>query len=326
MIITRTPLRVSFFGGGTDFPDFFQEHGGAVLGTAIDKYIYHTVSHIPSWLFDHKIRFAYRKVEFAKDIEGIEHRPFREILRHCDVLKDIEVNLASDLPSFSGLGSSSSFTVGLIKGLRAFQGQHIGQDELARSAIHVERNVLGETVGLQDQIFAAHGGLNVVRFRGETDFVVERLPISNARITELSESLLLFFTGLTRRAEDVEKSKLANMDNIQKNLKNMLLLVDRAYDALTGNHDLSVFGRLFHDTWIEKKQLSRSVSTPAIDAMYDLGTMGGALGGKLLGAGGGGFMLFFVPPERHTAVRHALRDYHEVQFSINAPGCTIVHS
>jgi D-glycero-alpha-D-manno-heptose-7-phosphate kinase len=326
MIITRTPLRVSFFGGGTDFPDFFGRHGGAVLGTAIDKYIYHTVSHLPSWLFDHKIRFAYRKVEHVKSLEEIEHRPFREILRHCGVVKDLEVNLASDLPSFSGLGSSSSFTVGLIKGLSAHQGRHIGQDELARAAIHVERNVLKETVGMQDQIFAAYGGLNVVRFRGDGDFVVERVPISEARMRELGDSLMLYFTGITRRAQEVEASKLANLARIEDNLKKMLLLVERAYDALTGSKALADFGRLLNETWIEKKKLDPSVSAPEIDRLYQTGMGAGALGGKLLGAGGGGFMLFFVPAERQAAVRAALRDYHEVPFAINAPGSTIVHS
>jgi D-glycero-alpha-D-manno-heptose-7-phosphate kinase len=326
MIITRTPLRVSLFGGGTDFPDFFSSHGGAVLGTAIDKYIYHTVSHLPSWLFDHKIRFAYRKVEHVKSLDELEHRPFREILRHCGVVKDVEVNLASDLPSFSGLGSSSSFTVGLIKGLSAHQGRHIGQDELARAAIHIERSVLKEAVGMQDQIFAAYGGLNVIRFRGDGDFVVERVPIGAARLRELGDSLLLYFTGITRRAHEVEASKLANLARIQENLKKMLLLVDRAYDALTGNGGLADFGRLLNDTWSEKKQLDPSVSAPEIDRLYDSGMRAGALGGKLLGAGGGGFMLFFVPPERQAAVRAALGGYHEVPFAINAPGSTIVHS
>ena len=326
MIITRTPLRVSFFGGGTDFPDFFSIHGGAVLGTAIDKYIYHTVSHLPSWLFDHKIRFAYRKVEHARSLDDVEHRPFREILRYCGVLQDVEVNLASDLPSFSGLGSSSSFTVGLIKGLNAFQGRHIGQEQLARAAIEVERNVLGEAVGLQDQIFAAYGGLNIVQFRGHAEFTVERVPLSEDRMWELDQSLLVFFTGITRRAQDVERAKLANLHRIQNNLKNMLLLVDKAYDALTGNGSLAAFGRLLHETWIEKRRLDTAVSAPEIDRLYEAGIAAGALGGKLLGAGGGGFMLFFVPIEKQAAVRRALHGYHEVPFSINAPGSTIVHS
>lgn len=326
MIITRTPLRVSFFGGGTDFPDFFSTHGGAVLGTAIDKYIYHTVSHLPSWLFDHKIRFAYRKVEHVRSLDELEHRPFREILRHCGVERDVEVNLASDLPSFSGLGSSSSFTVGLIKGINAYQGKHIGQEELARTAIYVERSVLKETVGLQDQVFAAYGGLNVIRFRGEGEFLVERVAISEARLRELNDSLLLFFTGVTRKAQEVEKSKLANMQRIQENLKKMHLLVERGYDALTSNSSLVQFGQLLHDSWMEKRNLDKSVSNPEVDRLYELGVNSGALGGKLLGAGGGGFMLFLCPPERQAAVRKALQQYHEVRFVINAPGSTVVHT
>jgi D-glycero-alpha-D-manno-heptose-7-phosphate kinase len=325
MIIVKTPLRVSFVGGGTDFPSFFSTHGGAVLGTAIDKSIYHTVFQLPSWLFDHKIRVAYRKVEHVRSLEEMEHRPFREILRYCGVTQDVEVNLSSDLPSFSGLGSSSSFTVGLIKGLTAFQGRHIGQEELARTAIHVERSILEEAVGFQDQIFAAYGGFNVIRFRGESDFVVERVPISQARLRELCASLLLVYTGLTRRAQDVERSKLRRLSIIEGNLKKMLLHVDRAYDVLTGNGDLSAFGRLLHETWVEKRQLDPMVSTPEIDRLYDQGLAAGALGGKLLGAGGGGFILFFVPPERKEQIRKVLRGFHDIPIALNAPGSTIIH-
>lgn len=326
MIIVRTPLRISFFGGGTDFPDFFKANGGAVLGTAIDKYIYHTVSHLPSWLFDHKIRFSYRKVEHARSLDEIEHKPFREILRYCGVPQDVEVNLASDLPSFSGLGSSSSFTVGLIKGLNTFRGTWIAQEQLAQAAIHIERDILVETVGLQDQIFAAYGGFNLIWFRGDSDFTVERVSISQARMNELNASLMLFYTGMTRRAQEIEKNKLKNFPSSQGSLRKMLALVDKAHNTLTGNSSLSSFGQLLHETWIEKRALDASVSAPEIDALYELGTAAGALGGKLLGAGGGGFMLFFVPPERQAAVRAALHNYHEVAFSVNAPGSSVVHS
>ena len=326
MIIVRTPLRISFFGGGTDFPEFFNDHGGAVLGAAIDKYIYHTVSHLPSWLFDHKIRFSYRKVELVRGLEELEHKPFREILRHCGVSQDVEVNLASDLPSFSGLGSSSSFTVGLIKGLHALQGRSIATDQLARTAVHLERDVLGETVGLQDQVFAAYGGFNLIRFRGRGDFNVERVTLPEARLRELDASLLMFFTGLTRQAQEVEKKKLQNLPANEQTLKAMLQLVDRAHDALCGSGSLSAFGALLHETWEEKRRLDAGVSAPQIDRLYETGRAAGALGGKLLGAGGGGFMLFFVPPERQDAVRRALAGYHEVAFSLNAPGSTIVHS
>lgn len=326
MIIVRTPLRISFFGGGTDFPEFFSENGGAVLGTAIDKYIYHTVSHVPSWLFNHKIRFAYRKVEFANNLDEIEHVPFREILRHCGVHKDIEVNLASDLPAFSGLGSSSSFTVGLIKGLNAFIGKHINQQELAEQAIFIEREVLKEAVGVQDQIFASYGGLNIIKFSSGHNFLVERLAISRERLRELDESLLLFFTGVTRRAQEVEKKKIENITNLNANLKKMFGLVDRAHDVLTSSQSLSNFGSLLNETWMEKRMLNSAVSSSQIDSLYQQGIDAGALGGKLLGAGGGGFMLFYVPPERQERVRLALAAYNEVKFSINAPGSSIIHS
>lgn len=326
MIIVRTPLRISFFGGGTDFPEFFSDNGGAVLGTAIDKYIYHTVSHVPSWLFDHKIRFAYRKVEFANSLDEIAHVPFREILRHCGVYKDIEVNLASDLPAFSGLGSSSSFTVGLIKGLNAFNGKHINQQELAEQAIFLEREILEEAVGVQDQIFASYGGLNIVQLSSKCNFSVERIALSRDRLKELDESLMLFFTGVTRRAQEVEKKKIQNIANLNASLKKMLILVDRAHAVLTGNEDLSAFGALLHETWMEKRLLDSAVSSSEIDSLYQQGVDAGALGGKLLGAGGGGFMLFFVPPERQERVRLALAAYNEVQFSINAPGSAIIHS
>jgi D-glycero-alpha-D-manno-heptose-7-phosphate kinase len=325
MIIVRTPLRISFFGGGTDLPEFFSNNGGAVLGTAIDKYIYHTISHVPSWLFDHKIRFAYRKVELANSLDEIEHVPFREILRFCGILKDIEVNLASDLPAFSGLGSSSSFTVGLIKGLNAHSGIHLNQKELAKQAIHVEREILKEAVGVQDQIFGAYGGLNIVTFSSMNNFSLERIHLSKERMEELDSSLMLFFTGKTRRAQEVERKKIQNITNINKNLKNMHLLVDRAYSALTGNSSLATFGALLNETWMEKRQLEHSVSSIEIDFMYQKGIESGALGGKLLGAGGGGFMLFLVPPEKKESVRIALEAYNEVKFSINAPGSSIIY-
>lgn len=326
MIIIRTPLRVSLFGGGTDFPEFFSEHRGAVLGTAVDKYIYHTVSHLPSWLFDHKLRFSYRKVELAPNLDSIEHTPFREILRYCGVMEDVEVNLASDLPSFSGLGSSSSFTVGLIKGLRALQGRSLGHEELARCAIHVERDILKEAVGLQDQIFAAYGGLNRIDFHGAGNFSVERLVLPPSRLEHLNQSLALYFTGRTRLAQEVEKAKLQNMATNRDALKRMLALVDRAHDVLTGSGTLEDIGGLLHQSWAEKRTLDTRVSAPEIDSLYERGLAGGALGGKLLGAGGGGFMLFFVPPERRAALRAALPDFHEVPIGLNAVGSTVIHA
>ena len=326
MIIAKTPLRLSFFGGGTDLPEYFSDHGGSVLGTAIDKHIYHSVTRFPSELFDYSIRLAYRRTECVRKLDEIEHAPFREVLRHFGIERDIEIALAADLPSFSGLGSSSSFTVGLINAVSAFTGKFISQGDLARLAIHIEREVLHESVGWQDQIFAAFGGFNLIEFRRDMDFTVHRVTISPTRLHELQASVLLFFTGITRRASAVEKSKINNLSSIRENLLRMHTLVEKAHGLLTGNGSLSEFGRLLHSSWMEKRALDPGVSSPDIDRMYELGRAAGALGGKLLGAGGGGFMAFFVPPERQQAVREALSGRYEINFAMNASGSSIVHS
>jgi D-glycero-alpha-D-manno-heptose-7-phosphate kinase len=326
VLIAQTPLRVSFFGGGTDLPEFFTQHGGAILGTAIDKYIYHSVTHFPSRLFDYSIRLAYRKVECVGSLDEVQHEPFRAVLRFLNIERDVEISLAADLPSSSGLGSSSSFTVGLINALMAFKGRFISQSELAAMAVHVERNILNEAVGCQDQVLAAYGGLNVVRFIRDDQFVVHRITMPKKRQQELDDSLLLFFTGITRPATNIEKCKLDNLSNIQENLKRMLNLVDKAYALLTGTQSLSAFGELLDETWQEKRKLAASVSNPVIDTMYETACKAGALGGKVLGAGGGGFMLFFVPQENQSAVRKALANYYEVPFTISASGSGIIHS
>jgi len=326
MIICQTPLRVSFFGGGTDFPEFFEENGGAVLATAIDKYIYHAITHFHSSLFDYSIRVAYRKVECVKSLAEVEHAPIREILGHFGIKRDIEVSLTADLPAYSGLGSSSSFTVGMINAVSAFQGRFIPKADLAALAIRMEREVLKESVGFQDQITAAYGGLNIIEFSGEDNFVVNRVAISKARLKELDSSLMLFFTGITRRADDVERRKVKNIGASIARLKRMLRLVGKSHDILTGNRPLSAFGSLMDETWREKRELDSMVSSPVIDRMYARALAAGALGGKLLGAGGGGFMLFFVPPEIQARVRKALAEHIEVDFSINAPGSRVIHS
>jgi D-glycero-alpha-D-manno-heptose-7-phosphate kinase len=326
MIICQTPLRISFFGGGTDFPEFFSQDRGAVLATGIDKYIYHSVSAFPSALFDYKIRLAYRKVECVKQVSQIQHKPFREVLKALGIEGDVEINLSADLPAYSGLGSSSSFTVGLINALMAYQGQFISQTDLAYRAIEMERQVLREYVGCQDQVLAAFGGLNLIQFYGEENIVVSRIPLSRSRITELDESLLLYFTGFTRKAHDMEKLKLERLDQNQKHLHKILDFVDQGYQVLSGGNPLCEFGELLHHTWMEKKQLDPGVTNPEINRMYENARRAGALGGKLLGAGGGGFMLFFVPPEIQGKFRSLMAGYVEVPFHINAPGSRIIHS
>jgi D-glycero-alpha-D-manno-heptose-7-phosphate kinase len=325
MIISKTPLRVSFFGGGTDLPDFFRKHGGAVIGASIDKYIYHSVSRFPSQLFEYSVRISYSKVECVRSTAEIEHTPFREILRDFQLERDIEIHVAADLPSFSGLGTSSAFTVGLIKALHAFQGRHISRSQLTSHAIRIEQEVLKEAVGCQDQAFAAHGGLNLISFSQSGDVAVERVSMSRDRREELSQSLMLFFTGITRRAQNIEVNKIKNMARIEGNLLRMLRHVDTAYDILTGTSSMSQLGLLLNETWKEKRELDPSVSNSTIDAMYEKALNAGALGGKLLGAGGGGFMLFFVPPERRDMLRAALAGYHEIPFQIDVPGAAIIH-
>jgi D-glycero-alpha-D-manno-heptose-7-phosphate kinase len=326
MIICRTPFRISFFGGGTDFPEYFERHGGAVLGTAIDKCVYHAVTKFPSHLFDYSIRLAYSKVETVRSVDEIEHRPFREVLRLCGVERDVEVGLTADLPSLSGLGSSSSFTVGLLHAIHAYQGRFVPQADLARLAIHVERTILCECVGCQDQVFAAHGGLNLVEFESRERIAVHRVVMDQCRLHELDDSLLLFYTGIRRRANEIEQNKLKNLAAIEDKLQRMRRLVDQAHRILVGSGPLSEFGLLLDATWQEKRGLDPAVSNPTIDGMYQLGKQAGALGGKLLGAGGGGFLLLFVPPERQPQVRQALGGFHEIEFTINAHGSSIIHA
>ena len=326
MIICQTPLRVSFFGGGADFPEYFNEHGGAVMATSIDKYIYHSVTAFPSRLFDYNIRLAYRRVECVQNVSEIEHAPFRETLRSLGIERDVEISLAADLPSFSGLGSSSSFTVGLLHALTAFQGKFISKPNLAYEAIRLERHVLHEDVGCQDQVMAAFGGFNIIRFHREDDISVHRIPLHADRLRALDESLLLYYSGVTRNASEIERAKFRDLGSIRPTLDNILRLVDRAHHLLTGDGPLSGFGELLHETWMEKRRLAAGVSNERIDAMYDAGIQAGALGGKLLGAGGGGFMLFFVPVERQPAMRERMAHYPEIPFRINAHGSSIIHS
>lgn len=327
MIITRTPLRVSFFGGGTDLPEFFEKNGGgAVLGTSIDKYLFHSVTPFHSHLFDYSIRLAYRKVECVKALEEIEHAPFRECLKYFGITKDIEIDLTADLPSFSGLGSSSSFVAGLLNALLAYRGRTVPRIELAYMAIEIEREVLKEAVGCQDQVFAAVGGFNVIEFKSTKNIIVHRIPMAPERLSEFESSLMVFFTGIKRRAMEVEEKKIKNIANITDTLKSMLPLVDEGYHVLSGPAPLSDFGYLLHKTWLLKRQLDKDVSNQAIEDIYNKGIAAGALGGKLLGAGGGGFLIFFVPPEKQDNVRKQLCGYHEIKIGINSPGSTIIYS
>jgi len=324
MIITRAPLRVSFCGGGTDFPEYFREHGGAVLATAIDKFSYVTASPFQSHLFDYAVRVSYSQGELVKNINDIQHPVFRECLRFCGFDKDIELHTVADLPAFTGLGSSSSFTVALLQALHAYKGEFVRPLELAYEAIHIERNVLKECVGVQDQTTSAVGGFNVLEFRGEDDIRVHPLALSAKRIAEIEAHCFLLFTGVKRRAHGVEAKKMKKMDDNRDHLRAMRLMVDEGQSLLASGKSLSEFGLLLHNAWLAKRQLEDSVSSPEIDEIYATGRAAGAWGGKLLGAGGGGFVLFIAPPERRHKLEAVFASKHYQSIRINAPGSQVV--
>lgn len=326
MIITKTPFRVSFFGGGTDYPEYFEKHGGAVLATAVGHSALVAVSRFYSRLFDYRIRIAYREVECVNRLDEIRHPAFRECLRICGIESDIEVSYMAELPSFSGMGSSSSFIVGLLHALHAFQGKAVAPLELAYQAIALERGVMHECVGCQDQALAAVGGFNVLEFRAEDDIVVHRVPLTRERMAEFERHLLLLFTGFRRRASDVAARQVEKIGTNLAALKKMRGLVDRAYHSLTACVSLEEFGRLLDESWRLKQTLDDGVANEAIQKYYEEGLAAGAFGGKLLGAGGGGFLLFFVPPERREAVRARLAGLEEIPLAVNAPGSHILHA
>jgi D-glycero-alpha-D-manno-heptose-7-phosphate kinase len=324
MKMTRTPLRTSFFGGGTDYPEHFTRHGGAVLASAVDKFSYITASRFPSRLFDYNIRVSYRKVELVKQVAEIEHKVYRACLDFCGLERDIELHNVADLPSFTGLGSSSTFTVGLLHALHSFKEESRTPMELAYEAIHIEQDILKENVGCQDQTLAAVGGFNLVEFRATDDIRVTPLDLPPGRLAELEDHLFVVFTGVTRRASDVVASQLAKLDQNRDTLTAMRLMVDEAVAILTGPGPLTAFGELLHVAWQAKRSLCNRISNSHIDEMYETAMQHGALGGKLLGAGGGGFLLLFVPPERHQELAGRFSDYEIISVRLNAPGSQVV--
>jgi D-glycero-alpha-D-manno-heptose-7-phosphate kinase len=326
MIISQTPFRISFFGGGTDYPEYFSKESGAVLGTAIDKFAYLSATHLYSRLFDYTIRLAYRKVECVNELEAIEHAPFRECLRAAGITRSIEVDYTAELPSSVGLGTSSTFVVGTLNVLNAFAGRVVHPLELAYQAIRIEREMLHESVGCQDQTFAAMGGFNLIEFRAVDDVVVHRLPLNGSLLQEFDAHLLLLYTGIRRRASQVAARQVQKIGRNVQRLRQMRAIVDEGYQVLAGRGNLAAFGELLHKSWTLKSQLDESVSSGYINEIYRTGLEHGALGGKLLGAGGGGFVLFFVPPEKRAEVRRALSALEEVPVRVNSPGTRIIHA
>jgi D-glycero-alpha-D-manno-heptose-7-phosphate kinase len=324
MIISRTPFRVSFFGGGTDYPDWYREHGGAVLATTIDKYCYISVRELPPF-FDHRFRVVYSHVENVKEIREINHPAVRGVLEWMKAEKGLEIHHDGDLPARSGLGSSSAFTVGLINALHALNGRHITKDALAGEAIHVEQCVLREPVGLQDQVSAAFGGFNHISFRHDGAYEVRPIILPRERLESLQDHLMLFFTGISRLSTDVAETVIANLQARTRELLEMQAMVDQAIAILSSPAtDVCDFGRLLHESWSLKRQLSDRVSSSTIDEVYEAARRSGAIGGKLLGAGGGGFMLLFARPEDHAWIQEALSGLIRVPIRFETSGCRIV--
>jgi len=324
MIITRTPFRISFFGGGTDYPAWYREHGGVVLATTIDKYCYISCRYLPPF-FEHKYRIVYSRIENVHSPEEIEHPAVREILGWADCKEGLEIHHDGDLPARSGLGSSSSFSVGLIHALTAMKGEYASKEELAKNTIHVEQKIINENVGSQDQISASYGGFNHIEFRKNDTFQVSPVILKKERLHELESHLMLFFTGFSRIASVIAKSQIENMKSREVELHLIGEQVEEAMQILhSTNTSIDEFGKMLHQGWVHKRSLSDKISTPEIDLIYDEALHAGAIGGKILGAGGGGFLLLFVKPEMQSQVRKRLKKLIYVPFQFEDSGSKVV--
>jgi len=322
MIISRTPFRISFFGGGTDYPAWFKDHPGAVLATTIDKYCYITARYLPPF-FDHRSRIIYSKMEHVQGVDDIDHPAVRETLRFLDIQKGVEIHHDGDLPARTGLGSSSSFTVGLLNVLGALKGVVPSKDQLAREAIHVEQDMIRENVGCQDQVLAAHGGFNHIEFGGEGHLRLRKAAISDENLIRLQDHMMIFFTGLSRTASEIAAHQVANIPRRIKELGAIHAMVGAGSKCLEAG-DLKGFGTLLDESWKIKRSLSDKISTAEIDAIYGRAMKAGALGGKLLGAGGGGFVLIYAEPDKKQAVRQALKGLLEIPFKFETQGSQII--
>ncbi len=323
MIITKTPFRMSFFGGGTDMKDFFEEYGGAVLSTTFDKYCYVNVRHLPRF-FDYTTELCYSQTERVTDVEQIKHPAIRNAMKMLD-MHEIRLTYESDLPARSGLGTSSSFAVGMLNAFHALKGKYADKKRLADEAIYLERTLCNEAGGWQDQIASSFGGLNRINFNAD-GYEVLPVIISPDRKRELNDNLMMFFTGFTRFSSEVQAANAKDRGDKTAQLKEMLSLVDDAEHILTDKHsDIDDFGRLLDHTWKLKRQTGSAISTDSIDALYAKGIAAGALGGKLLGAGGGGFLLFYVQPEHRASVMKAMRDLLHIPFAFEDGGTRVIY-
>ena len=323
MVISRTPFRISFFGGGTDYSEFYKEYGGSVLSTTFDKHCYITARHLPRF-FDYKYQITYSKIERTNAVDEIVHPAVRETLKYLD-MREMFVGYDADLPARSGLGSSSSFVVGMLHAFYAIKGKYVDKKRLAKEAIYIERVLCGESGGIQDQIASAYGGFNRIDFK-EDDFSVQSVVMDFERKKLLDNNLMLFFTGFSRISSEIAIEQKKVTANKVKELKEMLELVDEAEKILINKHsDLNEFGRLLDHGWKLKRGITSKISTDEIDEIYEIATKAGALGGKLLGAGGGGFILFYVEKDKQEKVKEALNKLLYVPFNFENEGTKIMY-
>lgn len=324
MIITKTPFRMSFFGGGTDLEEYFKENCGSVLSTTFDKYCYVNVRHLPRF-FEYSTELSYSKTERVNDINEIQHPAIREAMKMLD-MREIRLTYEADLPARSGLGTSSSFAVGMLNAFYALKGIYADKKKLAKEAIYLERVLCNESGGWQDQVAAAYGGFNRINFSSD-GFEVLPLIISPKRKKQLNDNLMMFFTGFTRFSSEVQKiNSLNSSEDKLLRLKKMMELVDEAQSVLTSEkRDLDEFGRLLDITWNLKKGTGNAISTGSIDELYSKGIAAGAIGGKLLGAGGGGFLVFYVPKEKQNDVKEAMKDLLYIPFKFENSGAQVIY-
>ena len=325
MIISRTPYRISFFGGGTDYPGWFRGNGGgAVLNTTINKYCYISCRYLPPF-FRHKYLIRYSQTEHANDISQIDHPSVRESLKFAGIDGGIEMNHSGDLPARSGIGSSSSFTVGLLNTLSALNGKMLTKRQLAMNAIYVEQEMIKENVGSQDQVAAAFGGINKIEFGGDQKFYVQPVTIGQDRLVLLQDHLMMFFTGISRTASEIASEQIRKMSSNRKSLSHMRDMVDEAVDILNNqNRDIEDFGKLLGEAWKIKCSLAAKISNDWIDGAYEHAIRAGALGGKLCGAGGGGFLLLFAPPQSQPAIKKKLDNMLHIPFRFETLGSQII--
>jgi D-glycero-alpha-D-manno-heptose-7-phosphate kinase len=324
MIISRTPFRISFFGGGSDYPAWYEKNGGAVLSTTINKYCYITVRHLPPF-FDYNFRIRYFHREETKKISEIIHPSVREVLKYLKIKNGLDLVHHADLPAMSGLGSSSTFTVGLLHAVHALKNQFVTKRQLALEAIKIEQDINKENVGSQDQTAASFGGLNKINFGGKNKIQVEPIFLSSVREEEFQSHLLLFFTGFARIASVISKEQIDLISQKKINLYDVHNSVEEGIKIICSNEPIKNLGKLLDEQWKIKRSLTSKITNDEIDSIYSIGIKAGALGGKILGAGGGGFMLFFVPPEKHGSVKKALKKLLHVPFKFESLGSQIVY-